>query len=190
VLLDFLCEQRRQASDQQFGSFVETEFDTSGGTIMATANKVQHSRIATNGGNMTALENATKFLKAFEALKGWAGCKQYVVEGASFTAQSEPLIDLKTVEAYCDWFAGYCKVTVPGATYDIHTSCYDEATRTAVFFATFNATHTGEGGPVPATHQTTHSHIVYLMTMNDENKIESITKVWNSSWALREIGWI
>jgi len=26
--------------------------------------------------------------------------------------------------------------------------------------------------------------------MNDEGKIESMTKIWNASWALRELGWM
>ena len=81
---------------------------------------------------MTAFENARKFFEACETAKGWAGCKQYVVEGAPFSAQSEPLMDVKTVEAYCDWMAGLGTITAPGATYDLHVSCFDEAARTAV----------------------------------------------------------
>jgi len=26
--------------------------------------------------------------------------------------------------------------------------------------------------------------------MNDEGKIESMTKIWNAPWALRELGWM
>ena len=55
---------------------------------------------------MTALDNATKFFHACENLKGWEGCKEYVADAATFTAQCEPLVDLKTVEGYCDWMAG------------------------------------------------------------------------------------
>ena len=61
---------------------------------------------------------------------------------------------------------------------------------TAIFFATYHAKHTGEGGPVPPTHQETHSHYVYFLTMNGENKVGRMTKVWNASWAMRELGWI
>lgn len=106
------------------------------------------------------------FYEACEAAEGWAGCKQYVADNAPFVAQSEPLADINTVEAYCEWMAGFASVTVPGATYDLHTSSYDENTRTAVFFATYNAKHTGEGGPVPPTQKETHSHYVYFI--NDE----------------------
>jgi hypothetical protein len=40
---------------------------------------------------MNAFENARKFFDACEASAGWAGCKPYMVNGASFVAQSEPL---------------------------------------------------------------------------------------------------
>ena len=49
---------------------------------------------------MSAFENATKFFIACEAPEGWEGCKPYVAEGASFNAQSEPLTEIKTIEAH------------------------------------------------------------------------------------------
>ena len=139
---------------------------------------------------MIAFENAKKFFNACEAPEGWAGCKQYVANNAAFIAQSEPLVDVNTVEAYTEWMAGFANITVPGATYDLHTSSYDEKTRTAVFFATYNAKHTGDGGPVPPTQKETHSHYVYFLTMNADNKVERMVKVWNASWAMKELGWV
>ena len=43
---------------------------------------------------MSAFENATKFFEACDAPQGWEGCKQYVADGATFSAQSEPLADI------------------------------------------------------------------------------------------------
>ena len=40
---------------------------------------------------MSAFDTAKKFFEACEAPAGWAGCKDYCEEGASFSAQSEPL---------------------------------------------------------------------------------------------------
>lgn len=139
---------------------------------------------------MSAFENAKKFFAACEQPAGWAGCEQYVVENAPFRAQSEPLVDVKTVAAYCDWMAGFGTVTAPGATYDLHSASFDEGTRTAVFFATYHAKHTGEGGPVPPTGKETHSDYVYVLTMNADNKVEKMVKIWNAPWAMRELGWI
>ena len=139
---------------------------------------------------MTAFENAKKFLAACDAPLGWAGCKEYVADGATFTAQAEPLAEIKTVQAYCDWMVDFGNNVVPGATHDLNTSSYDESTKTAIFFATYHARHTGEGGPVPPTQKETHTHYVYILTMNNDNKVEKFIKVWNASWAMRELGWM
>ena len=86
--------------------------------------------------------------------------------------------------------AAFATITAPGATYDLHTASYNKATRTAIFFATYHAKHTGEGGPVPPTHQETHSHYVYVLTMNEEDKVAKMVKIWNAPWPMKELGWI
>ncbi len=139
---------------------------------------------------MGALENAKKFLEACDAAAGWEACKEYVADGATFNAQSEPLVDIHTVEAYCEWMDGFGNVTVPGNSYDLHTSSYDDATRNAVFFATFHATHSGDGGPVPPTNKATSTHYVYVLTMNESDKVERMIKIWNAPWAMKELGWM
>jgi len=139
---------------------------------------------------MNAFETANKFFTACESSEGWDGCKQYVAEGATFRAQCEPLVEIHTVQAYCDWMAAIGTVTAPGATYDLHSTSFDETTKTAIFFATFHARHTGEGGPVPPTNKETHTDYVYVLTMNDENKVAKMVKVWNAPWAMKELGWL
>jgi hypothetical protein len=104
---------------------------------------------------MSAFDNARKFFVACDTPAGWEGCKEYVAEGAEFSAQSEPIADIKTVQA-----------------------------------ATFHATHSGEGGPVPPTGKETHTHYVYFLTMNDDDKVEKMVKVWNAPWAMTELGWM
>ncbi len=138
---------------------------------------------------MSAFEKAKQFFENVDAAKGWDGCKDDVADGATFTCQSDPLADVKTVEGYCDWMAAFAKVTVPGATYDLHAASWDEETKTATFFATYHAKHTGEGGPVSPTNQETHSHYVYALTMNSDDKVQSMIKIWNGPWAMRELGW-
>ncbi len=139
---------------------------------------------------MTAFENANKFFEACEAPSGWEGCQSYVADNATFTAQSEPLAELTSVEEYCEWMMQVGRVTLAGATYDLHSSSYDEATRTAIFFATFNGKHTGEGGPVPPTNKETHTHYVYAVTMDADDKVSHLTKIWNAPWAMKELGWM
>ncbi len=138
---------------------------------------------------MSAFKNATDFFHACEGLKGWEGCKQYVAAGAKFSAQSEPLVDIDSVEAYAEWMAGLGTHVMPGCNYDLHSSAYDESTRTALFFATFTGTHSGEGGPVPPTNKQTNSHYVYVLSLDENDLISSMIKVWNAPWALAELGW-
>ena len=139
---------------------------------------------------MTAFENAQKFFNACEAGKGWAGCKSLVADGAGFEAQSEPLADVKTVEAYCEWMAGLASGPLKGCSYTVHSSSYDDRSNTAVFVATFHAAHNGEGGPVSPTHKNTNTDYVYALTMDGAGKVNRMRKVWNASWALRELGWM
>jgi len=139
---------------------------------------------------MMPFEDATAFFHACETLKGWQGCKQYVADNASFSAQSEPLADITTLKDYTEWMAGFGSTTTIGATYDLHSASYDESTKTAIFFATYNGTHNGDGGPVPPTNKTTHSDYVYVLTMNDDGLIKQLVKVWNAPWAMRELGWL
>ena len=138
---------------------------------------------------MSAFENAKKFFETLEGLKGWAGCKEYVAADAPFSCQSPALADVKTVEGYCEWAAGFGTVTAPGASYDLHSAGWDGETSTATFFATYHAKHTGEGGPVPPTGKETHSEYVYAIKMNSDDKVQSIIKIWNDTYALKELGW-
>ena len=91
---------------------------------------------------MTAFDSARKFFAACDAPEGWAGCKQYVADNATFVAQSEPLAEVSTVKDYCEWMYGFATGIAPGASYELHTSSFDEDAGVAVFFATYHATHT------------------------------------------------
>ena len=139
---------------------------------------------------MSAFKNATAFFHACEGLEGWQGCKKYVAPDARFVAQCEPIVDVSTVEAYCDWMAGLGRQVLPGCSYDLHASAYSRESRTALFFATFTGKHTGEGGPVPPTLQQTSSHYVYALTMDDDDHVARMVKIWNAPWAMRELGWV
>jgi hypothetical protein len=139
---------------------------------------------------MTPPDNATRFFHACESVQGWDACSQFVAPGAKFKAQSEPLVDIKTIEEYVNWMTDFCNNIAPGGSYELHSSAYDDVSKTAVFFATYTLTHTGDGGPVPPTHKETNTHYVYVFYMNDEGNIRSMQKVWNAPWAMRELGWM
>ncbi len=139
---------------------------------------------------MSASKNARLFFEACEQPLGWEGCSAYVADGATFSGQCEPLADIRSVADYCEWMKDFATITAPGATYTLHAEAFDEQRRTAVFFATFHATHSGDGGPVPPTNKSTDTDYVYVLTMNDDNKVAAMTKIWNAPWAMKELGWL
>ena len=49
---------------------------------------------------------AKQFFDACETGKGWEGCKAYCKREATFSAQAEPLADVKTLQQYTDWMKG------------------------------------------------------------------------------------
>lgn len=138
---------------------------------------------------MNKFDIAKQFFDACEQPLGWEGCKGFVSTNATFVAQSEPLVDIDTIEGYCEWMKSFGTVTAAGATYTLHTSAWDEATNSATFFATYHATHVGDGGPVPPTNKSTNSHYVYVIQIGDDNLVSKLTKIWNAPWAMAELGW-
>ena len=138
---------------------------------------------------MSEFESATEFFHTCESAKGWGACSKFVEPNAPFAAQSEPLVDLKTIEEYVNWMTAFCDNIAPGSSYVLHSSSFDEESKTAMFFATYTLRHTGEGGPVPPTNKETNSQYVYIIEMNGEGKVKSMQKVWNAPWAISELGW-
>ena len=138
---------------------------------------------------MSAFANASAFFHACESLQGWEGCSPFVAEDAVFRAQCEPLAQIDRVAAYCDWVAELGRGPLAGCSYELHSAAWDEDTATALFFATFHGKHGSEGGPTPPTGRSTASHYVYILQMDETDKVCAMTKVWNAPWAMRELGW-
>ena len=129
---------------------------------------------------------AMRFFEACEAGKGWEGCKAYCAPDASFSSQAEPLADIKTLREYADWMEGTIRM-LPDGRYELKSFATDNARNNVTAYAIFKGTHTGEGGP-PPTGKSTRSDYVYAMDF-DDGKIRHMTKIWNSGWALKELGW-
>jgi steroid delta-isomerase-like uncharacterized protein len=133
------------------------------------------------------IQTARAFFDACETGKGWAVCSAYCQPNASFTAQAEPLADVKTVEQYADWMKGIL-VVLPDASYAVKFFAADHERNSVCACAVFSGTHTGEGAPVPPTGKTTSTDYAYVMEFED-GKISHMTKIWNAGWAMRELGW-
>ena len=131
-------------------------------------------------------ETAKAFFDACETGKGWDSCRQYCTADASFAAQAEPLADIKTLSAYCDWMKGLL-VIMPDARYEVKSFATDTVRGNVAAYGVFRGTHTGAGGP-PPTGKSTSSDYVYVMQFTGD-KISSTTKIWNAPYALKELGW-
>jgi len=132
-------------------------------------------------------ETARAFFDACETGQGWAACSAYCQPDASFTAQAEPLAEMQSLEQYTDWMKGLL-VLAPDGTYAVKSFATDPEHNSVAAYAVFSGTHTGEGGPVPPTGQSTNSDYVYVKEFED-GKISHMSKIWNAGWAMKELGW-
>ena len=131
-------------------------------------------------------ETASAFFEACEEGKGWDVCQAYCTADATFTAQAEPLADVKTLRQYTDWMKSLLTVLTDGH-YQIKSFATDPERNNVCTYATFTGTHLA-GGPCPPTGKTTQSAYVYCMQFKD-GKIAHMSKVWNSGAAFKELGW-
>ena len=132
-------------------------------------------------------DTAQKFFEACETGQGWDGCKAYCTPDATFSAQAEPLLEVKTLAAYADWMKGVLG-PLPDGRYDLKSFAIDEKRRNVSAYAVFHATHTGPGGPVPPTGKSMSTDYVYVMQFGGD-KISHMTKIWHSGLALKAVGW-
>jgi len=130
---------------------------------------------------------AEAFFAACDSGKGWEACSIYCTPNATFSAQAEPLLEVKTLAQYTDWMKGMMTV-LPDGHYDVKSFATDEARNNVAAYGVFHGTHTGPGGPIPATGHHTSTDYVYVMQFEGD-KIVHMTKVWNSGLVMRELGW-
>ncbi len=136
----------------------------------------------------TIASAAQAFFDACETGKGWEVCKAYCAGDATFSAQAEPLLGVKTLAGYTDWMKGMGAV-LPGASYEVKSFATDAARNQVVAYAVFHGAHTGDGGPVPPTGRSTTTDYVYVMQFEGD-KIVHMTKIWNAGFAMKELGWM
>ena len=135
----------------------------------------------------TNLTTANQFFEACETGKGWEGCKSYCHPEASFSSQTTVLAEISTLEDYCEWMRNLF-TPIPDGRYELKFIAEDEARNSVAAYAVFHGTQTGEGGPVPATGNSIDADYVYHMEF-DGNSIKHITKIWNDTVSLQQLGW-
>ena len=137
---------------------------------------------------MAAIATVAKdFFEACEAGKGWEACRGYCTPDASFSAQAEPLAELRTLQQYTDWMKGLLGF-IPDGSYVVKSFAVDNERNNVSAYGVFSGTHTGEGGPCPPTGKSLSSDYVYVMEFAGD-KIRHMTKIWNAGWAIKQLGW-
>jgi predicted ester cyclase len=77
---------------------------------------------------------------------------------------------------------------MPDARYEVKSFAVDEERSNVSVFGVFHGTHTGEGGPVPATGKSVAAEYVYVMEF-DGDRIRHMTKIWNDAHSFQQVGW-
>jgi len=130
---------------------------------------------------------AAKFFDACETGGGWEACAAYCHEGATFSAQTGALAGVETLEAYTEWMK-WLFAPCPDGSYELKSFAVDAERNNVSAYGVFRGTHTGEGGPVPPTGNTVAADYVYAMEF-DGDKIRHMTKIWNDTISLQQLGW-
>jgi predicted ester cyclase len=141
-------------------------------------------------GSALALDDsiAKQFFSTVESGAGAEAVANFIAEGATFSAQSGPLVEVHTLSGYADWMHGICSA-FPDCGYDLKSWAVDQANQKVVAFATFKGTQTGPGPVDPPTGKSLNSDYVYVMTVDDEGKVTDMVKIWNDHWATCQAGW-
>src|SRR5262249_30417401 len=89
---------------------------------------------------MTSIAGVARaFFDACETGKGWETCSAYCAPNASFSAQAEPLLGIKTLAQYTDWMKSMLTV-LPDATYDVKSFATDAERNNVAAYGVFHAT--------------------------------------------------
>jgi predicted ester cyclase len=133
------------------------------------------------------LEPAKQFFEACETGQGWDACKAFCTDDATFSAQAGALGDISSLEGYCEWMKGLL-TPIPDGRYELKFFAADDADKSVAAVAVFHGTQTGPGGPVPPTNREIAADYVYHMEF-DGNHIKHMTKIWNDTISLQQLGW-
>lgn len=132
-------------------------------------------------------DQARLFFDACETGKGWEGCEVYCHPDATFSAQSGVLSEIDTIESYSEWMKNLL-TPVPDGHYELKFMAEDEERCCVAAFAVFHGTQTGPGGPGEPTGRKVAADYVYAMEF-DGDRIRHMTKIWNDTISLQQLGW-
>jgi predicted ester cyclase len=130
---------------------------------------------------------AKQFFEACETGKGWDKCSKFCHPNAGFSSQTTALAEITSLEAYCQWMKDLF-TPIPDGHYELKFFAADDSNNTVAAFAVFHGTQTGPGGPVPPTGKKVAADYVYHMQFEGD-RIKHMTKIWNDTISLQQLGW-
>jgi predicted ester cyclase len=133
------------------------------------------------------LGQAKLFFEACETGKGWEGCKAYCHPDATFSAQAGVLADVDSLQGYTEWMKNLL-TPVPDGRYELRFFAADEERDCVAAYAVFHGTQTGPGGPGEPTGKSVAADYVYAMQF-EGGRIRHMTKIWNDTISLQQLGW-
>ena len=77
---------------------------------------------------------------------------------------------------------------VPDGRYELRFFAADEERDCVAAYAVFHGTQTGPGGPGEPTGKTVAADYVYAMQF-EGSRIRHMTKIWNDTISLQQLGW-
>ena len=134
----------------------------------------------------TMIEVAKAFFVACETGGGWESCKCFCRSDAGFACQNTVLSDITKLSGYTEWMKGLLTALTDGS-YEVKSFAADEARKNVIAYGIFTGTHL-KGGPVAPTGKTAITDYVYVMQFEGD-QIINMTKIWNSGYALKQLGW-
>lgn len=134
------------------------------------------------------LDQAKLFFEACETGKGWADCAAYCHSDATFSAQVGVLAEIDTLEGYTEWMKNLL-TPIPDGNYELKFFAEDEERNCVAAFAVFLGTQTGPGGPGEPTGKSITADYVYAMEF-DGDRVRHMTKIWNDTVSLSQLGWV
>ena len=133
------------------------------------------------------LNQAKLFFEACDTGQGWDGCKRYCHPDATFSAQAGVLAETDTVEGYSEWMKNLL-TPIPDGHYELKFIAEDKERNCVAAFAVFHGTQTGPGGPGEPTGKSVSADYVYAMEFEGD-RIRHMTKIWNDTISLQQLGW-
>jgi len=133
------------------------------------------------------IDQARLFFEACETGEGWDKCQSYCLHEATFSSQTGALADISTLADYCEWMKNLL-TPIPDGHYELKFFAEDEVRNCVAACAVFHGTQTGPGGPGEPTGNKISADYVYLMEFEGP-QIRHMTKIWNDTISLQQLGW-